>query len=172
MFDASVQHFWPAQQSQIYQTLNRLVEDGYASVEVHPQLDRPNRKIYTMTEAGAAELRSWLMEPRPERPIRAPFLIQLFFAGGLDDEDILGVLAAKAEEIQELLVALESGSVSQPTFAKDLPKREQFFWYLTLDYGIESLRFSLRWIRDVVERIRSKQAKKGMEGAMTERSRT
>jgi PadR family transcriptional regulator AphA len=168
MFDASVQHFWPVQQSHIYQTLNRLVSDGYATVEVEPQLDRPNRKVYTMTQAGADELRSWLTEPRPERPIRAPFLIQLFFAGGLDDRDILHVLEAKLDEIRQLLEIFESGSVSHPTFSEDLPKREQFFWYLTLDYGIESLRFSRGWIERVIERIRAKEYRKGMAGAMTE----
>jgi PadR family transcriptional regulator AphA len=170
MFDASVRHFWPAQQSHIYQALNRLADDGLASVEVVQQTDRPNRKVYSMTEAGAAELHRWLTELRPERSARAPFLIQVFFSGGLEDREILDVLEHKAEELRGLLSLFETGSVSQPTFAKDLPKREQFFWYLTLDYGIESLRFSLDWIERVVERVRRKAYEKGIDGALVEGS--
>mgnify|MGYP003565227123 CR=1 FL=1 len=32
-FDATVRHFWPADQSQIYRTLNRLTERGGAEME-------------------------------------------------------------------------------------------------------------------------------------------
>jgi len=170
MFDASVKHFWPAQQSHIYQALTRLADDGFASVEVVPQVDRPSRKVYSLTEAGTAELRRWLTELRPERPARAPFLIQIFFSGGLRDQEILDVLESKAEEVRQLLSLFETGSVSQPTFAKNLPDREQFFWYLTLDYGIESLRFTLDWIESAIDRVQSKAYKQGIDGALTGRS--
>ena len=34
IFDTSVRHFWPADQSQIYRTLNRLAEKSLAEMEV------------------------------------------------------------------------------------------------------------------------------------------
>jgi PadR family transcriptional regulator AphA len=170
MFDASVQHFWPAQQSHIYQALTKLGEQGYASVEHVPQVDRPGRKVYSITERGREELRQWLKEPRPERPVRAPFLIQLFFAGHLADDEILEVLEGKANELRKMLALYSEGSVSQPTFSKDLPEREQFFWYLTLDFGIGSMRFALEWIEDLIDRIGRKEYEKGMSGAFTQRS--
>ena len=43
-FDTSVNHFWPADQSQIYRTLARLAERGWAEMEIVPQEDRPDRK--------------------------------------------------------------------------------------------------------------------------------
>jgi PadR family transcriptional regulator AphA len=168
MFDSSVQHFWPAQQSQIYQTLAGLEKKGCATVELVPQVDRPSRKVYSITEEGKRKLRHWLSESQAERPVRAPFLIQLFFAGELKDAEILEVLEGKAREIRHLLAAYE-GPVSQPTFAKDMPKREQFFWYLTLDFGIESARFSLHWIEGVIDRLRRKEYRKGIDGALTTR---
>ena len=170
IFDSSVRHFWPAQQSHIYQALSRLADDGFATVEVVPQENRPSQKVYSLTEEGATELHEWLTKLHPERPVRAPFLIQLFFAGGLEDEEILEVLEVKARELRERLAAFEGGSVAEPTYAKDLPEREQFFWYLTLDYGIESLRLALDWIERVVDRIRRKEYDKGIEGALAERS--
>ena len=52
MFDASVRHFWPADQSQIYRTLSHLADKGLAELEVVEQIDRPDRKVYHITPAG------------------------------------------------------------------------------------------------------------------------
>jgi len=51
-FDNSIQHFWPADQSQIYRTLARLAERDLAEVEVVSQRDRLSRKVYAITETG------------------------------------------------------------------------------------------------------------------------
>jgi len=75
MFDASVSHFWSARQTQIYQTLAYLARRGWASVDLFRQDDRPNRKEYSITAEGRAELRAWLRQPKAEPPIRAPFLV-------------------------------------------------------------------------------------------------
>ena len=47
IFDTSIRHFWPADQSQIYRTLARLTENGWAEMEKVPQDDRPDRKVYS-----------------------------------------------------------------------------------------------------------------------------
>jgi len=65
IFDTSVRHFWPADQSQIYRTLARLTEQGLAEMEKVPQEDRPDRKVYHITEAGRAELLKFLSGPPP-----------------------------------------------------------------------------------------------------------
>ena len=46
IFDTSVRHFWPADQSQIYRTLSRLEENGFAEMEVVEQEDRPDQPGY------------------------------------------------------------------------------------------------------------------------------
>ena len=43
----------------LYQILERLVRDGYVSRSQVTQTDRPDKNLYTLTEAGDAELRSW-----------------------------------------------------------------------------------------------------------------
>ena len=40
VFDESIRHFWPADQSQIYKSLARLAELGHAEIEVIHQEDR------------------------------------------------------------------------------------------------------------------------------------
>ncbi|KAA3664201.1 MAG: PadR family transcriptional regulator, partial [Chloroflexi bacterium] len=80
-FDQSVQHFWPADQGQIYRTLNQLEKAGWVSKEVIHQEDRPNRKVYHINEAGKVEMRTWLSTPLPAPTNREPFLIQVFMGG-------------------------------------------------------------------------------------------
>jgi DNA-binding PadR family transcriptional regulator len=170
VFDTSVRHFWPAQQSQIYQSLGKLTESGFIECEVIPQTDRPNRKLFHITETGRSELHHWLTEPLVERTLRVPLLIQVFFAGGLTDEEIVRLLEFKATEIRSILQRYESGSTRHPVHSKSHPKRDQFFWYLTLDFGIDNARHSLAWLESAIDRIRNKDYEKGIDGALTERT--
>src|SRR3954454_17398860 len=59
-FDRSIAHFWPADQAQIYRTLDKMTEQGWIESQIEFQDNRPNRKVYSITESGHAELRQWL----------------------------------------------------------------------------------------------------------------
>ena len=98
VFDLSVKHFWPAEQSQIYRTLSRLSEQGFTNIEVVRQEDRPDRKVYHITDFGREELHKWLISDLPCCGERIASLIQIFFAGGLSDEEILGLLNGLAQK--------------------------------------------------------------------------
>jgi PadR family transcriptional regulator, regulatory protein AphA len=65
IFDTSVRHFWPADQAHIYRTLNRLAEQGLATMEVVEQEVRPDRKVYHITPEGREHLHEWLLSPLP-----------------------------------------------------------------------------------------------------------
>ena len=157
-FDISVQHFWPADQSQIYRTLARLSERGWAEAEVVLQEDRPNRKVYHITEAGREELRRWLTTPLPTKDARHASLIQVFFAGQLSDDEILELFEEEAARLRQALerysqIPQQSAGLAN---AVGFP-REAFFWMLTLEYGIKVNQVGLEWIEDVIQRIKSGQ---------------
>jgi PadR family transcriptional regulator, regulatory protein AphA len=78
-FDKTIAHLWAADQAQIYRTLDKLVEQGWIVYKVEIQQDRPNRKIYSLTDAGNEELLRWLRQPQPLPNLREPLLVQLFF---------------------------------------------------------------------------------------------
>ena len=79
-FDASVQNFWHANQSQIYRSLKKMEHDGWVTQEVVPQGDRPPRKLYHLTDEGMAELVGWLAIPARVRRMRMEWLVKVFFA--------------------------------------------------------------------------------------------
>ena len=107
IFDKSIRHFWPADQSQIYRTLSRLTQQGYVEMEKVPQEDRPDRKVYHITPSGRAELMAWLLEPPPMGEARSAPLIQVFFAGQLSDGEILAKFEGFAALLRAILAQYE-----------------------------------------------------------------
>jgi PadR family transcriptional regulator, regulatory protein AphA len=158
IFDTSIRHFWPADQSQIYRTLSRLTENGWAEMEKVAQDDRPDRKVYTITEAGRAVLREWVGGPPPlDLPRSAP-LIQVFFSGQLSNEEVLEKFEGYAAIMRAILSQYDQVEGQLGPFEQEITSpREHFFWMLTLENGLASMRANLQWAESVVERIRSGQ---------------
>ena len=157
VFDVSVQHFWPADQGQIYRTLARLVDHGWAEVEHVEQKEHPDRKVYHITASGREELQRWLTTPLAPKTWRDPELIQVFFAGRLTDDEILAMFERKAEKLRGILASYEH-IPSESASARDVEmRRENFFWMLTLESGIHSARADLEWVESVIRRIRNRE---------------
>lgn len=158
MFDTSIRHFWPADQAQIYRTLNRLAEQGLAEMEIIEQSDRPNRKEYRITEAGRIELLHWLAgPPAMDEPRSAP-LIQVFFAGQLSDEEILAKFEGFAAMMHIFLDGYDQVERQIQDYRREIDSpREYFFWMLTLENGIGNMRANLEWAESIIERIKNGQ---------------
>jgi DNA-binding PadR family transcriptional regulator len=62
-FDRSIGYFWSATHQQIYRTLRTMDDDGWVSARVVVQRGRPDKKVYTVSEAGRAELARWIAAP-------------------------------------------------------------------------------------------------------------
>jgi PadR family transcriptional regulator AphA len=158
IFDTSIRHFWPADQSQIYRTLARLTEKGFAGMEKVPQSDRPDRKVYHITDAGRAELRQWLVGPPPLGEPRSAPLIQTFFIGQLTDEEILAKFEGFATIMRAILAQYDQVPDQIGPYQQEITSpREHFFWLLTLDNGIRNMRANLEWSESVIEKIKSGQ---------------
>ena len=158
VFDTSIRHFWPADQSQIYRTLARLAERGWAEVEFVEQEDRPDRKVYHITDAGRGELRHWLVTPLPPKDERHASLIQVFFAGQLSDDEILAMFEREAQHLREMLERYNQVPGQSAQYAETInSSREVFFWMLTLENGIAMTQASLEWVESVIERIKNRQ---------------
>lgn len=162
IFDTSVQHFWQADQSQIYRTLNRLTENGYVEKEQVQQDDRPDRKVYHITDMGREELRRWITNPPPMGAPRSAPLIQVFFLGQLSDELILNKFEGYAAVMRAILAGYDQvpGQIGDFQIEVNSP-REHFFWMLTLDNGIRNMKANLEWAESIIERIKNGEVPQG-----------
>ena len=77
---SSTAHFWHARLSQVYMTLKELEAEGLVASEIQPQEKRPDRRVYSLTDAGRADLHAWLADPLTERTLaKEPLLLKIFF---------------------------------------------------------------------------------------------
>jgi DNA-binding PadR family transcriptional regulator len=74
----------------LYQLLERLARDGLAETHREPQEARPDRLVYTLTDKGRGELRSWLDDPgRPATGYRDDFFLKVAAARRAGDAALL-----------------------------------------------------------------------------------
>ncbi|MCX6066653.1 MAG: PadR family transcriptional regulator [Chloroflexi bacterium] len=156
IFDKSVRHFWPADQSQIYRTLARMNEKGWVETELIRQESRPDRKEYHITPLGRDELRQWLVTPLTPDENRSADMIQVFFAAQLSDTEILGIFERAAVLMRAGLAQYDQIPRNIEAYSEYTNSpREFFFWMLTLEVGIHNLKASLDFIESLIQRIRN-----------------
>ncbi|WP_438445021.1 DUF4180 domain-containing protein [Gorillibacterium sp. sgz5001074] len=162
---------WSGNNNQIYKALVELLEDGFATNEVHHQDSAPSKKIYTITESGSLELKRWV-QSAPEVPeLRNTFLIQLAWSDVLNREELHRLLSGYENELR-LQAALQQEKRRRPAFAPDRTPRERVLWESIHENILSFYRHELEWIgrlRDQLDIHHSEEAN-GMGHAVIEKN--
>ncbi|HUB85639.1 MAG TPA: PadR family transcriptional regulator [Rhizomicrobium sp.] len=114
--DGGYQHFVEASFGSIYPALNRLTEDGAVSVRSESQEKRPDRKVYSITEAGRAAFLDSLMKPLPEDRHRSPFVFAMMFSHLLPQPRVVEMMDTYIQHSEaklEQLLAPETGPLTE-----------------------------------------------------------
>lgn len=143
--DLSIQHFWPSTQSQVYRTLKELEADALIRCEIEYQSDKPNKKIYCLTDKGSDELLRWLSEPLKTAPHRNQFLVQLFFSRSVSTQTIVANLTSYRRELEERLHFLKAGE-GQSRIALGSTAQERLLYRLIVENGICLLESEIGWV--------------------------
>ncbi len=155
-FDASVANFWMATPQQLYRELDRLAEDGLIQARVIHQDRRPNKRMYSLTEAGRAALRQFTATPPKPSMIRDELLVKV---AAMDAGDAVAVRAWVAELVQRATAKLaryeRSRSVvldgrTEEQFLNEVPRVGP---YLTLLRGISFEQENIRWAEHTLAAI-------------------
>jgi DNA-binding PadR family transcriptional regulator len=139
---------------QVYTTLDRLSEAGLVAHEVVSQSERPDKKVYALTDAGRKELRDWLASPsRLDLDLRNETFLKLILARRLDDTDPLEVLAVERREaFNELHKFVQAR-------AQAIKERAGLQTILVLDLAVLRLEAFMKWL-DRCEEVLKKEKKR------------
>ena len=147
-FDASVANFWMATPQQLYRELERLAEQGLIQARIVEQQRRPNKRMFSLTEAGYAAIQQFTGRPAKLSAIRDELLVkvQAFDVG--DAAAVLKMIierrdwaAAKVQRYERLRSRILDGR-SEAEFLTTAPRVGP---YLTLMRGISYEEENVRW---------------------------
>lgn len=96
-FDASVANFWMATPQQLYRELDRMSAEGLIEARLVEQDRRPNKRLYSLTDAGRKALHEFTEVPPKPGAIREDLLVQI---QAVDSGNIEAVRAALAERLE------------------------------------------------------------------------
>jgi DNA-binding PadR family transcriptional regulator len=142
--ERSIAHFWPITRAHIYAELARLEAGGLVTATEVAQHGRPDKRVYTITEAGQAALESWLAGPELglERR-RHPLLLKVYFGERMPPGRLAELLAAERARLQadgEHFAAVVARLEGDP----------QAVWRrATALYGVRCVEAQLAWLDEV-----------------------
>ena len=155
VFNESLAFFWQATTSQVYRELAAMEKAGWLTSNEVVQSGKPNKKLYTLTDAGRAELGAWVSNPLVFADVvtRHTFLMKLFFASAGNRETALEHLVSFRDMNRTYLEELASSSAIE-TYEKDIPQSgAPVYWALTAQFGLDYYRMCISWADDAIKKL-------------------
>ncbi|MCF8603356.1 PadR family transcriptional regulator [Gordonia sp. HY442] len=152
-FVRSIGYFWSATHQQIYRTLKKLHDDGLVSFEAVSQDGRPDKKVYTISDAGREVLSEWVVTPTPLPPLRSELGVKLRAAEFGDLSQVVKQLEehrAEAAASLELYRGFERDYYPEP----DALHGRKLHQYLVLRGGVRVTQGTVEWCDEVLAGLR------------------
>ncbi|MCV7399490.1 PadR family transcriptional regulator [Mycobacterium fragae] len=153
-FDRSIGYFWTATHQQIYRTLRTMEDDGWVQATTVVQHGRPDKKVYTVSDTGRAELARWIAEPLTGRggalgDTRTRDVAVKLRGAAYGDPDALRaqITALRAEHSQLLDIyrGFEKKQFPDPSALRGSALHQ----YLVLRGGIRAQQSAIDWLDEV-----------------------
>lgn len=149
-FKASLAFFWQAKTSQIYRELDAMEQNGWLTSQRIMQTEKPNKRVYTITDSGKSELMNWLLLPEPDiadaMRVKSAFLMRVFFAGETNVEQSLDMLRTYRDKCLESKKSLNAAHAASSEYGMTLgDEKKSKFWVLSILYGESFYNASIDW---------------------------
>jgi DNA-binding PadR family transcriptional regulator len=152
-FEASVANFWMATPQQLYRELDKMAAEGLIQARVVEQERRPNKRLFSLTDAGRRVLYEFTATPPRPGAMREELMVQV---QAVDAGDVHAVMAAIQERLSwaESKIArferIRARFLNGRTEEEHLATAERIGPYLTLMRGMAFERENLRWCRETL----------------------
>ena len=149
--EEGLSYFWSESYGQIYPALRKL-EAARLIVPLKPGApDSRRRKVYTLTAAGRARLRTWLGEPPKPQPPRNELLLKLFFGRQAPPGACAAHLRRLRVRQEQLAVTLEGLEQQLKTERRGHPDLR--YWLTAVSFGIERTQSLIDWSQAALKNL-------------------
>ena len=158
-FKESLNYIWKTNTSQLYSELGKMEQDGWLISERVIQDDKPNKRVYSITDKGRAELLDWLSETDYERDVtpKSAFLLKVLFAGFTDKESSLKLL----HSFRDLYLSAETNkndvreAIAQDALGVD--PEISMYWNIVALHGEIVHEARLKWVEKVIKIVENER---------------
>lgn len=154
-FNESLGDFWHAKHSQIYPELKKLTDEGNITFETIIEVEKQEKKVYSITSKGKNELQIWLQQIDELGPTpKDKFRLKVYFCDEMDKECVLNQI--------NNAIMLHTKKLDYLNAHKDLltqnpniqnPKDSLFGDFLVLNGAILREESYITWLKYCLNRI-------------------
>jgi DNA-binding PadR family transcriptional regulator len=148
--------FWPDLSfSKIYPNLKKLETEKLVEMEKIEGENRPDKKLYSITEKGKSELKQWISLPIDIEKSRNMFMImqelllKLFFGGITSVENSKRFISSSAEQFRQIQNLLKQFETNLRETLKE--SNDHYYFLTTVLMGIEVSKAVLNWSKKANE---------------------
>lgn len=154
-FDSSLKFFWHAQTSHIYLELKKLEKKGYITGTLVQQNDRPNKKLFGITDEGRKAFMEWLAQGAGAESVqfKSAFMMRVFFAGNLSPEQTVGMLKEFRQNCVDFLNKTSEIPESINHYGANKETIHPFYWQMTAEFGYGIVRYCADWAESCIKRL-------------------
>ena len=143
-FSISFSFFSDLSYGSIYPALKKMERQGLITMELQIQDGAPNRKVYTITDAGREAFLEALKAPLALQRVKMQFLMRLFFFAFLSPAQRAAIAGDYLRSIQEVCDQLEA---ARP----EIEARADRFQYLCFEFGKRFFRDLAKNVSEVIQ---------------------
>jgi len=154
-FESSLEFFWHVQNSQIYLELKNLEKKGFISGKTVIQSERPNKKIFSITDIGKKEFMNWLAEGGGEdvTHFKSAFLMKVFFSGNMSPVQSADMLRQFKAECEAYLKKMDLVPESIKNYGANKEAYQTIYWQFTADFGYSFIKTCIAWAERCIGKL-------------------
>lgn len=137
---------WDLKPAQVYSTLTRLEKQGLIVEESIEQDGGPEKRVYTLTDAGHKALARWFSVPVGGNHQRDEFFLKLMISLAAEDGDPRQVIYVQRASLYKELHAITAQR-------SQVDPHHELAHVLLLDQAVMHLEADLRWLEMIEARL-------------------
>jgi len=153
-FRDSLQFFWTANTSQIYRELQTLKSKGFVNDRKVEQKSRPDKNVFSITESGKDELKSWLRDENYGNQ-NMGLLMKVFFSGELSPEENIERFRHfkyACTEYADGLLKADEAVEAYKSVVKSGPNKAAY-WNMTVSFGKKYMQMLSLWCDECISEL-------------------